>query len=289
MFSHSTKRQREQEDPAAYNEDLVREKKKHRPLPLRSPARASQLSNVQNFSQHSQSALTPAESSEDEDVFAARFRSEWSSMKPSQLALHPSTPILYPNPSMDMDISEDQRSPDEDGSSLLPAGLDGHSQHLLSASHSVIRESLDTGHLATLRVTSQPHTAPATTMGNPQSSPVPPSELSRGSVWWRSPRLPSPVSENGDAATYANRTFGDTDMVYDIFPPETTTSSNPAATEAEAADVRKRLSSLDLPEQGNAEAERKPVRKLGFSMGYRADCEKCRRRVPGHYSHIIKG
>ena len=28
--------------------------------------------------------------------------------------------------------------------------------------------------------------------------------------------------------------------------------------------------------------------KVSFSMGYRADCEKCRTRVPGHYSHVIK-
>lgn len=27
--------------------------------------------------------------------------------------------------------------------------------------------------------------------------------------------------------------------------------------------------------------------KKSFSMGYRADCEKCRNKVPGHFSHII--
>jgi hypothetical protein len=27
--------------------------------------------------------------------------------------------------------------------------------------------------------------------------------------------------------------------------------------------------------------------RRGFSMGYRNDCEKCRSRVPGHFSHII--
>lgn len=32
---------------------------------------------------------------------------------------------------------------------------------------------------------------------------------------------------------------------------------------------------------GHAKA---PVR---FSMGYRADCEKCVRRVAGHYSHVV--
>ncbi|KAK9319487.1 hypothetical protein V1517DRAFT_332398 [Lipomyces orientalis] len=28
-------------------------------------------------------------------------------------------------------------------------------------------------------------------------------------------------------------------------------------------------------------------RKLVYSMGYRADCEKCRARIRGHYSHIV--
>jgi hypothetical protein len=27
--------------------------------------------------------------------------------------------------------------------------------------------------------------------------------------------------------------------------------------------------------------------KRSFTMGYRADCEKCRNKVPGHFSHII--
>ncbi|KAI9715144.1 MAG: hypothetical protein M1812_006123 [Candelaria pacifica] len=28
--------------------------------------------------------------------------------------------------------------------------------------------------------------------------------------------------------------------------------------------------------------------KTTFSMGYRADCEKCRMKVPGHYSHVLR-
>ena len=28
--------------------------------------------------------------------------------------------------------------------------------------------------------------------------------------------------------------------------------------------------------------------KVSFSMGFRGDCEKCRERVPGHYSHVLK-
>lgn len=28
--------------------------------------------------------------------------------------------------------------------------------------------------------------------------------------------------------------------------------------------------------------------KLTLSMGYRADCEKCQMKVPGHYNHFIR-
>lgn len=30
-----------------------------------------------------------------------------------------------------------------------------------------------------------------------------------------------------------------------------------------------------------------PKGKMSISMGYRADCEKCRLKVPGHYNHWI--
>lgn len=30
------------------------------------------------------------------------------------------------------------------------------------------------------------------------------------------------------------------------------------------------------------------IRRTMLSMGYRADCEKCRTRVPGHYNHVIQ-
>lgn len=38
---------------------------------------------------------------------------------------------------------------------------------------------------------------------------------------------------------------------------------------------------------GEAISNRAGMKKT-FSMGYRADCEKCRNKVPGHFSHIIE-
>ena len=35
-------------------------------------------------------------------------------------------------------------------------------------------------------------------------------------------------------------------------------------------------------------AEKPHAGKMVLAMGYRADCDKCRARVPGHYNHIIQ-
>ena len=84
--------------------------------------------------------------------------------------------------------------------------------------------------------------------------------LSRGDVnageserasWKHHRRLPSPVSEDGGSA-------GNEGGV----PIERTTKGQSPA------------------------GKTKPAKgKTTLSMGYRADCEKCQRRVPGHYSH----
>ena len=43
----------------------------------------------------------------------------------------------------------------------------------------------------------------------------------------------------------------------------------------------------NTPAAGEGTASSKG-RKTTLSMGYRADCEKCRTRVPGHYNHVIR-
>ncbi|KAI9827859.1 MAG: hypothetical protein M1832_004348 [Thelocarpon impressellum] len=52
-----------------------------------------------------------------------------------------------------------------------------------------------------------------------------------------------------------------------------------------AGDRQRRGRSRSRRADGKDRLEGKPV----LSMGYRADCEKCRARVPGHYSHVIRG
>ncbi|KLJ06079.1 hypothetical protein EMPG_10479 [Blastomyces silverae] len=47
------------------------------------------------------------------------------------------------------------------------------------------------------------------------------------------------------------------------------------------------FSNNDITTLQRDKASRPP--KVSIAMGYRADCDKCQKRVPGHYSHIIRG
>lgn len=109
--------------------------------------------------------------------------------------------------------------------------------------------------------------------------------------WWRKRRLPSPgqspVVSNQmetddlpspgmmDALSFDNIRTHNSEMDRDLItsPPPTTSSTNTS--------------------KGHAMFERRsdmasdPPRKGKLVMGFRADCSKCQKRVPGHYSHIV--
>ncbi|CAL5868509.1 uncharacterized protein PFLUO_LOCUS2735 [Penicillium psychrofluorescens] len=97
-------------------------------------------------------------------------------------------------------------------------------------------------------------------------------------------RLPSPISEDEDASSMAGRrTPSDVEMTYD-----STSTPLPFA----ESGGRPWTDSLVMPQAGRLSASISPTpselprKKPMLVMGYRADCDKCRRRVPGHYSHI---
>jgi hypothetical protein len=132
------------------------------------------------------------------------------------------------------------------------------------------------------------------------------------SNWWRRRRLPSPISEaGGDSPAEA--------LHYLENPSEETADNwpdSPSSMEVDGDAPSKTF--LQVPEQNldevaarlpdNTQCNVDPVtathsetpalsrealsvrkrEKIGFSMGYRADCEKCQMKVPGHYSHIVR-
>ncbi|KAL4956952.1 hypothetical protein BDW69DRAFT_157380 [Aspergillus filifer] len=275
MSCLSSKRQREHEELPTYSEDFVRERKKHRSLPLRSPSKPGphlklfESDSQTSLSARSPSTLTPVESSDDEagfikPPFGPSLIKQQSLQGASNFGPDCDTP-------MDMDISEDSPS------------IDGNIENGRAPSN---------GHTAMSSIDAQHLNIPRIAVTDPSEFLDQAVELNGEGAWWHCQRLPSPVSDNGDSMSDIKGTSDEADMDYELSPTRSIQSPGPmnsSTMEAEAADVRERLSSLDIPDQRNTKAAvtLKPPKKLGFSMGYRADCDKCRRRVPGHYSHII--
>lgn len=133
------------------------------------------------------------------------------------------------------------------------------------------------------------------------------------SSWWRRRRLPSPISEAGDIPemepannidreTRHQKEWPDSPSSMDV---DGDTLSNmflqvpeqslgfpihtPAKVKAETETMIPIPTTSSTTEPAKRPSVTAPRReKMSFSMGYRADCEKCQMRVPGHYSHIVR-
>lgn len=97
-------------------------------------------------------------------------------------------------------------------------------------------------------------------------------------------RLPSPVSD--DDATMASGPKTPTDEMDTAYSQQTSPvygfrPSTPTAAQYSQQTVD------DLIKQA-AKVTPTQRRRPALVMGYRADCEKCRCQVPGHYSHILR-
>lgn len=89
---------------------------------------------------------------------------------------------------------------------------------------------------------------------------------------WCCPRLPSPISEDEDVSA---------EMPY--------TLSNPASPHPHNERSPWNITpGMQTSTNKNTSSEETGSKKVAFFMGYRADCDKCRQKVPGHYNHIIR-
>lgn len=86
----------------------------------------------------------------------------------------------------------------------------------------------------------------------------------------RERRLPSPIRED--------RSMVSSPVMVGV-PPESSELMNATTMEQD-----RRHKDPDLNERSRIPTSGKTM----LSMGYRADCEKCRTRVPGHYNHVIR-
>ncbi|KAL3424685.1 hypothetical protein PVAG01_03965 [Phlyctema vagabunda] len=94
----------------------------------------------------------------------------------------------------------------------------------------------------------------------------------------RGRRLPSPISEGEMSPRVMLEDSGDTDM--QVEPTEKPTPPKKGHTRSKHSLRAWTGVSGEVNNNGG------PVKRT-FSMGYRSDCEKCRMKVPGHFSHII--
>lgn len=104
------------------------------------------------------------------------------------------------------------------------------------------------------------------------------------SRWRKARRLPSPISEDEDADS----------MLSSKSKPRMASHLEPPSRQSDGT-----APLLMLPTEGRRVGSGGSHRRIGsydartgitttFSMGYRADCEKCVMKVPGHYAHIIR-
>ncbi|RDW60388.1 uncharacterized protein DSM5745_10846 [Aspergillus mulundensis] len=217
MSWQPVKRQREHEELTAYNGDHVREKKKHRSLPLRSPQKPSKDLRVGNTRRDPQkppsvytSFLTPVDSDDEAGFINLYYKSN-----PENQQLLQGPRMFEPDCDMIMDVD-------------VP-------ESLASMEQDHVRSD---GILQTTTPPLKPQQSNALTMGAPGSagSRGTALNLTADPLWWACPRLPSPVSDNGDNMSDV-KCSADAEMVVERTPPEPKPSSlvNPSAMDAEAA------------------------------------------------------
>ncbi|KAI0007578.1 hypothetical protein F4779DRAFT_499017 [Xylariaceae sp. FL0662B] len=169
-------------------------------------------------------------------------------------------------------------------------------------------------------------TVPSDGVGYTQSQPFPgreessvPRSLGGGAEWTmvQTRRLPSPISENGgeDVPTSPNMVLDSCPQPQRPYLPHMPHSTNPHTmavhpniqTIPQIVDGDDGMMDEDDTSPSSAPATPSPRGKFGhcrskhtlnswtiqpgmkksFSIGYRADCEKCRMKIPGHFNHII--
>ena len=116
-------------------------------------------------------------------------------------------------------------------------------------------------------------------------------------LFMRRRRLPSPISEDEDMESPTAVTGGmlrkldmrannDPAYLHDI---DMMTPVTPSTTTSGSSEWRdKRRGGFDGRMTGNRLDQAGAPGKVVLSMGFKADCDKCRSRVPGHYSHLSR-
>ncbi|KAF7118084.1 hypothetical protein CNMCM5793_007470 [Aspergillus hiratsukae] len=98
-------------------------------------------------------------------------------------------------------------------------------------------------------------------------------------------RLPSPISEDENAMSCGKCSMSDAEMASG---PSRSTSRALTPFQQDSSQWFGTIESQQQAKQSGYANGPHLSKKVSFSMGFRADCDKCLRKVPGHYSHIIR-
>ncbi|MCJ1477162.1 hypothetical protein MMC13_005833 [Lambiella insularis] len=286
-------------------DEIRNDRKKPRTLPFRTSPTTKHTSL---FSQSRQlpraPVLTPAESSEDDSDSAYSSRGH-------KLPSHLLTASLTPADNFDLEMEDSQAL----GSPLWsPRRLPGSPANsptcritpsLASRAVSQVQQlSISSTRIPTpiygyFQVSPQDATM-STPTSTTSSEPIPKLTTlheDQHDIFMRRRRLPSPISEDEDmespttmtgcmlrkldmSATTAPHYLTDVDMM---------TPVTPDANLFLGSGWRdKRRGAIDGRVKDIKEVECGTQGKVVFSMGFRADCDKCKSRVPGHYSHVLR-
>ncbi|KAL1968529.1 hypothetical protein VTN77DRAFT_1739 [Rasamsonia byssochlamydoides] len=305
MFNSVAKRRRE-EDEVCIEER--HESKKLRSDPFVSSPSTERIplfpQNPQFLPRSLSPSLTPIDSSDDEG--GNENDRPWREQRHSRQSRRP--PMLTLDTVMDVDMADPNPLVNGDNLSPWPASARSRGCGSVQPSpipHHLINQSLNIsgGRTATPihgHFTLNMH--PDKIMGDACSfgqTPAVGPQTEEETDWWRRRRLPSPISEGGDAAadgmrgteTNSGGSFHNK-LVCPASPPsmdvDNQCSSVPERSAVGGGPVKNAGPAGPKHETAMGCNAASGKGKISFSMGYRADCEKCRLKVPGHYSHIIR-
>ena len=301
MFTFSTKRQREP-DAVDLEDNAAREKKvcvdsevfclsatilgfptnnrlqRPRPLTLRTLPGAFQKPSCPEINQLAPSfpTLTPIESSDDDD---GDYLKSWSNNVTNATSLQEQPPSGSLSDTMDVDMGRELPSLVNGDAGLLPFPTNTRN-HNGSVQPSPIPRSLVD---QSLNITPANYNA-AVPMDHCPTLSTGGSDIKiQEPAWQCYPRLTSPISEDGDipASDYKSSS-NDAEMSYTLSHP-----ASPHGFDSHHDQEQQRGTSEVAGPSSSVTKTTPSKKKVTFFMGYRADCDKCQRKVPGHYSHII--
>ncbi|PKX90839.1 uncharacterized protein P174DRAFT_453743 [Aspergillus novofumigatus IBT 16806] len=300
-----SKRQREPDELTGDDKNGPRVNKKPRPLALRTSPDSRGLSYTEACQASNRPGgiptLTPAESSDDDDDGITRTlrHPTTAAVNASRCVpqiLNSSAPVF--STTMDVDsigdtynLTSNEIPHDWPGStprngSVQPSPIPHNLvNQFLNISGQPKASSIPEHNSAvnpSAQVMDQAFVESTNKIGPPQKLSTESSQKTSGSTQ----RLPSPISEDDNTASHGKCSTSDAEMTSGA-----SRSTSPALSPFQR-DPSQWFGTTESQQQatrsGYPNLPHLNKKKVSFAMGFRADCDKCLRKVPGHYSHIIR-